>query len=213
MKYSVSSRAYLDRAHEALRNGASEHLFYAAFELRCGIEARMNEYLEGWAHVSKKKKNGWRIPEIARNLEETFRLGHKSVRWAVHEEDSGKLLVVFYYTPVGPRLQAAGKKLGNYLHSMKQFRPPEDSWWQTFRSELDAAATDLAKATRGTLLGPPLMKKGTSEVDMKLEIPSATEAEAIHKQIHGQRLRVRVDYLSSIPDELEPEAHVWSKAS
>jgi hypothetical protein len=42
----------------------------------------MSEYLEVWDHISNKKKNGWRIAELGRNVEEHFKSGNKLVRWA-----------------------------------------------------------------------------------------------------------------------------------
>jgi hypothetical protein len=84
MSYGISSRDYLQRAMTRIAEGSSEVLFYAAFELRCGIEARMQEYLHAWDHVSKKKRNGWRIAELGRNIERAFRARDTFVRWAVH---------------------------------------------------------------------------------------------------------------------------------
>jgi hypothetical protein len=75
MEYRTSSRDYLLRAQERLRDGTREALFYAAFELRCGIEARMRQYLEVCDHISKKKKEGWKIADLGRGTEEAFRLG------------------------------------------------------------------------------------------------------------------------------------------
>ena len=47
-QYKITSRDYLSRARICLDEGSNRFLFYAAFELRCGIEARMREYLEVW---------------------------------------------------------------------------------------------------------------------------------------------------------------------
>jgi hypothetical protein len=44
--YGISSRDYLARARGELVSGRPERLFYAAFELRAGIEQRLHEYLE-----------------------------------------------------------------------------------------------------------------------------------------------------------------------
>ncbi len=82
----------------------------------------MEEYLEVWDHISKKKKKGWRIANLGRNLEEAFKTGDKIIRWAVHNKDNGELIVCFYYTPVTSELKKAGEKLGNYLHYMKNYR-------------------------------------------------------------------------------------------
>ncbi|MGI2856448.1 hypothetical protein ACRTDR_20040 [Shewanella algae] len=62
MSYGVSSKDYLSRAKELIAEDRIESLFYAAFEIRCGIEARMNEYLEVQKHISNKKSEVGKYP-------------------------------------------------------------------------------------------------------------------------------------------------------
>lgn len=159
--YGIAARDYLKRAQSRLGESALESLFYAAFELRCGIEARMQEYLEVWDHIAKKKKQGWRIAELGQNIEKSFRVGDAVIRWAVHDGHSSELIACLYYTPVTKGLRKRGEKIGNYMHSMKRYRATDDNWWMTFREELLQAAAELRTATMGTLLGPPLKKKGS----------------------------------------------------
>lgn len=150
--------------------------FYAAFELRSGIEARMREYLEVWDHISKKKKKGWRIADMGRSLEQAFKTGDKVVRWAVHEKASDDLILCFYYTPVSSALKKAGKELGSLLHSMKVYRELKDPFWLKLQNRLEDIYSQLNTANKGGLLGPPLVKLGTSKVDMKLELPHSSDA-------------------------------------
>ena len=213
MGYRISSRDYLLRARERLRQGTKEALFYAALELRSGIEARMREYLRAWEHISKRKKSGWRIAELGKNVEETFRVGNKIVRWAIQDGDSGNMLVLFYYTPVTPTLQKHGERLGNYLHAMNRFRGQKDPWWRELREDLETIAAQLEVANRGTLLGPPLIKGRTGEVDMPFELPpGSSNPMTLLKTIQtsGQRMIVDVSYLDKLPLPPEPEAHVWN---
>jgi len=77
MSYGIASRDYLKRAQKCLNRGDCESLFYAAFEIRCGVEARMQEYLEVQKHIAKKKRQGWQVVKLARNIEDAFRLGDK----------------------------------------------------------------------------------------------------------------------------------------
>ena len=210
-KYSIASQDYLQRAFEQLDAGSSASLFYAAFELRSGIEARMHEYLEAWDHISKKKKKGWKVAQSHRNIEEAFRIGNNVVRWAVHDSVEGQLLVCMYHTPVTSRLKRDAEKLGNYVHSMKKFREPEDGWWIGFRTDLSEIAGRLQTATTGTLLGPPLIKTGTRNVYVRSEVPPHVDGGELLKLVgqQGQQLVVKVDYLAQFPKELEPEAIVW----
>src|SRR2546423_632457 len=117
MDYGIGSRDYLSRAKSRLAEGGKESLFYAAFELRCGIEARLQAYLHASEQISEKKKRGWRVADLARNLEKAFKLGDRIVRCAVHDKDS-MLLICFYFTPVTSQLKKAAEKLGNHLHCM-----------------------------------------------------------------------------------------------
>ena len=63
MGYGVHSESYLERARKRLDEGTLEGLFYAALELRCGVEARLHQYLEAYKRIALKKKRKWRIPE------------------------------------------------------------------------------------------------------------------------------------------------------
>src|SRR5215469_13961894 len=105
MSYDITSREYLQRAMARIAEGSQEALFYAAFELRCGIEARMREYLEVWEHISKQKKNGWQIAKLGQDIESAFKTGDKFVRFAVQEQTSERLAICFYHTPVTTRLR------------------------------------------------------------------------------------------------------------
>ena len=207
-EYRTSSRDYLVRAQERLRDGTKEALFYAAFELRCGIEARMRQYLEVWDHISRKKKEGWKIVDLGRGVEEAFRLGDRIARVEVHNE-SMIFTAIFYYTPVAPTLQKHGERLGNYLHSMKGFRESEDPWWNEFRQDLEVIVAQLDGANRGTLLGPPLVRHEGRKalIDMRLELPGGTDPRAAFS---SKFQKLRVTYLDRLPSILEPQAHIWN---
>ncbi len=207
--YDCSSRDYLERASALLNEPSHAQLFYAALELRCGIESRMQEYLEVWDHISKKKKKGWRIAEMGRNVEEAFRLGDKTVRWAIHDRVTHAPIACLYHTPVTAQLRKCGEELGNYLHVMKRHKEPKDPWWSRFSDLLKRTASLLQVANTGTLLGPPLRHSGTSRTDMNVEIPPGTDAQAILDLIVGRQLTVDVKYLSNLPRPLEEWAVVW----
>jgi hypothetical protein len=88
-------------------------------------------------------------------------------------EDGGtRMLAELYYTPVAESLKKAGEKLGNYLHAAKKYRLPDDPWWATFRQLLDEATAGLLRATRGTLLGLPLIStEGKSAMYVEEDLP------------------------------------------
>ena len=75
--------------------------------------------------------------------------------------------------------------------------------------------SQLAVANKGTLLGPPLLKPGTGEFDMKLELPPSADSDSLfNKVLHkGKEVQINVSYHSHFPGDLEKEAHVWEITS
>ena len=116
--YGVSAQAYLARAEARLASSRCEELFYAALELRAGIESRMQEYLQEQRHISKKKKKGWQIAKLGRNIEHAFRLGDKVAEITITESESKAPIAVLYYTPVKSTLKKKAERLGYYLHAI-----------------------------------------------------------------------------------------------
>ncbi len=212
IKYEISSRAYLSRARENLKLATSESYFYAALELRCGIEARMAEYLEAWDHISKSKKNGWRIADLARNIENEFKIGEKTIQVGIQDYNTRKLIVSFYYTPVSSKLKKIGEKLGNYLHALKDVRYPNSTYWVEFREELEEGADQLQIANTGTLLGPLLVNATTKITTMMTENPPGTNKESILEHISlKNKYLVNIQHLDKLPQPIEPEAQIWKK--
>ena len=198
--YQISSRDYLRRAWRRLDDGSYENLFYAAFELRCAIEARMQEYISAQDYVSKKKKKDWKIAKLGKNIEETFKLGEKIVEFAVYD-NGGNLATKLYYTPVTSRLRKMGEKLGDCVHAMKKYRKPTDNWWAKLQEHLEDTFTELEKANFGTLLGPPLLHPKTKAITMSVEvIDGETVTSAVHKiGKPGQIVVAKVRYLDDLP--------------
>jgi hypothetical protein len=125
------------------------------------IPRRLGSYIQ-------KKKSGWHIPTLGHNIEDAFRTGNRYVRVAVHDMESHNLIACFYHTPVTRQLRKQGEKLGDFVHAQR-YRSPEDQWWDKLRTHLTQTGEALRLANTGTLLGPPMMR-GTS-VEMNSELP------------------------------------------
>ena len=194
MSYGISSRDYLGRARQRLADGCNESLFYAAFEIRCGVEARMLEYLEVQKHVSKKKRQGWQVAKLARNIENVFRIGEKDTVLRIINKYTNELEFEARYTPVKSPLKKAVEKFGNYLHSAKKHHPDDSEFWNNFRKELDIAACQLEVATSGRLLGPLLMHPNKKNIDVKLELPTKKEQEIAKSFTIGKEAILQVSY-------------------
>lgn len=189
------------RARKQLNEGTPHTLFYAAFELRCGIEARMQQYLEAQEHISKKMKKGWKIAEFAKNIDKVFRTGDKIVEFAFLDKKTENVLDVLYYTPVNSKLRKMGEQLGNYLHAMKTYRQDDDSWWTKTRCLLEEVYAELQKANKGTILGVPLLNRQTQSIQMYVEPAEGQDSAFLLQRVgsRGDTKRVKVTYLDELP--------------
>ncbi len=200
MPYNISSRGYLRRARRLLDTEEREALFHAAFELRCGIQARLQEYLQAHKQIAKSKREGWKIPRLAKNLEQHFRLGDKVAELIVFDKDTGQKKMAWYYTPVTSSLKTKANGLGSLLHALEKRHDDDDPWWIETRQFLEGIFGDLEKANRGTLMGPPL-GKGTGKMTIVVELESQQEAQALRTEIPvGKNFILKVDYLDDVPE-------------
>lgn len=182
------------RAQDCLSQQKNEFLFYAAFEIRCGVEARMQEYLKVQAHISKKKRQGWQVAKLARNIENVFRLGEKEAILRVLDQESHTVKFEARYTPVKRSLREKAEKLGSYLHAGKKYHEHGDVFWLQLRSLLEEAVTELEHANSGRLLGPLLRHPNKKHVDMKLELPTEEDREAVKVLVEGDQSLLEVTY-------------------
>src|SRR3990172_5764293 len=112
--YGTSGRSYLLRAQRELATGEPDRLFYAAFELRAGIEARLQEYLECQEHVPDGRKRDWQTARLGASVSQAFGVD-KVARVKIRDQRAGVTRHTFFYTPVTAELQQLGKRLGDYL--------------------------------------------------------------------------------------------------
>ena len=208
MSYQISSRDYLCRAGAQLRLSNADALFYAAFELRAGVEARMSEYLEGQQHVSEKLKRGWQIAVLGKGIDDAFKLGDKLARFSYSEADGGDKLFVLYYTPVSKALQQNAQQLGVYLHHQKRFRPDNDKWWNNFRRKLERTSELLCRSCTGTMLGPPLMRS-TKEFQTFVEVVEGCPVDVSEHLRAGEKFVAGVSYPARFPTRFEANAYIW----
>ena len=204
--YSIDSVGYLRRARVRLDEGTREGLFYAAFELRCGTESRLQDYLDAREDIAKRKKHGWKIMGSAKELDRILRLGDTIFEACIFDEH-GERVLALYYTPVTARLrEAAGGRHHDLLHAMKRSFEDSDRWWSDTRSFLEQIYSDLAFANKGTLLAPMMRSRDGKSMHMPLRIsddsPIAEKARWLLQE--GTNIRVKVDYLKSLPDYAAP---------
>src|SRR6516162_10064828 len=90
---------------------------------------------------------------------------------------------------------------------MKRYRAPDDPWWETLRADLVETAAALRIANMGTLLGPPLVRYPSGQIELAMEVPFGRDVKPFIPL--GLSRRVHVSYPSSLPDPIEPEAVIW----
>jgi hypothetical protein len=200
MHYYADSRSYLQRARARLDEKNEEAIFYAAFELRCGIEARMQEYLGAQSHISKSKKSGWKIAKLGKTIERAFKLGDRIARIIITDSSTNETLQTLYYTPVTLSLRKSGQQLGDFLHAIQDHRKLDDLWWKSRRSFLESIYAELEKSNSGTLLGPPIVNpKGEIQLQVENGINGAGIANQQKLSYVGRKVVMKVDYIDTFP--------------
>ena len=171
-RYQAHSRAYLARAREHLAGFDAEgdvaSFFYAALELRLGIEARVSDYLHcALKNLNKdlKKLSDYTASRLLKRLAEINPDYEQPSVLRITSQQSGDTTVL-RYTPVTQHLAAAHGKLGELLHY--KFFLNNEHWLlkkplggtphrslADYRLFLAETVSGLEKATAGQLLGHP----------------------------------------------------------
>lgn len=160
MPYDASPDAFVRRIRDHLLSGGEASLLYAALELRCAVESRMQAYLEPLDHVPRSKKEDYSIPKLGKTTDGTFKLGEKMAVFTFYFDD-GTPDLVLRYIPVSRRLQSIAARLGNVLHFPGEQHLDDVNWWRRLRDELTEGLAWFKLAASGDLLGAPLMRRGT----------------------------------------------------
>lgn len=180
-QFQTHSRAFLSRAREHLArfemDGQVQNFFYAALELRFGIEARLNEYIApALKAIGKTPKD---VPEyvatsLLTKLARIDPTSEQSATLRFTSEQTGDSSVA-HYTPVSRRLAAIHGQLGELLH-YKFFVKNEHCLLRKplggnphrsipdFVVLLNEGVAELERATSGTLLGNPKFTALVEEV-------------------------------------------------
>jgi hypothetical protein len=168
----IHARAFLDRAKVHLAQFDQEqtpaNLFYAALELRFGIEARLNDYLSPVLKDLGKDQKYETEYAGTKLLKKLLRLDPNAdkatqLRFTIEATGSQTHLE---FTPVSSRLAALHGQLGDCLHF--KFFTANEHWYLkprvngisgktlwTVRDLLEETVNELTEATRGHLTAHP----------------------------------------------------------
>ena len=171
-KYGIPSHCFLERARKQLKlfdEDTPESLFYAALELRMGIEARLFEYIEASLRASKKPLERIKDYSAKKLLRKLSKIAPDATNPATLTMSTGAIGqgTVLEYVPVTRQLASYHGMLGEILH-FKFFRnnkywyrkkrlsqKPKKKSLLDYRDFLEEAATELEKVNRGALRTHP----------------------------------------------------------
>jgi hypothetical protein len=199
MAYSVASADYVDRMKALVDEDTPPSLIYAALELRCGVEARLREYIETIDHIPKAQKKEWAVAKLGRSIESAYRTGDKIMIFSIiFPEDGAQLRLM--YTPVSKRLQEIAKRLGDYLHAPRPNEIENPAWWQQLRDLLKEAYPLLMLACSGELIGLPLIHRPTNRLNVQVLLSGDDARSVLLPRItQGAEHTLRVEYIEPIP--------------
>jgi len=157
-------------------HGDAVSLMYAALELRCGIEARLQEFAAHVPGITKKQAREWEIKKLGRTLDAAFRAGDRILLLLV-QLHSGQV-AQFMYAPVTSRLQEIGKRCGDYLHVRPGLDEDDDRRWAQLSQMLHEGCGLLRMSCSSEILCPT-MPEGLhivlAEDDPRLEAVKALQ--------------------------------------
>jgi hypothetical protein len=156
VEFGFKASDYLKRAKNRLAENTAESHFYAAFELRCGIEARLKEYFDAQAETTKKKREGWQISKLAKQVETAFKSRERVIRLVVLDAETKELISEAFYTPVTKVLQKLREQLGEFLHAPDKQKYENQKWLEELKLKTALAYKELEFAVSGKLMAPPL---------------------------------------------------------
>jgi hypothetical protein len=210
--YGCDVYAYLVRARRQLDRNENEALFYSAFELRCGIEARLQQYLDARIDIAEHKKKGWKLAASEKELAKAFKRGF-GVAEVILSAPEVVGVAHLFHTPVRPSLVKAGEQLGDFLHAIKTDRAHSDQWWTHLRKRLEQTFQSLELASLGTSLAPPMKSPDGRSIHInafyhKTNFVSST-VEALARLPKGSRTTMNVRYHLSLPDHAHLYFNRW----
>ena len=194
MTYFTASTDYVDRMKALLDDGSEASLIYAALELRCGVEARLREYIETIDHIPKAQKKDWAVAKLGRSIETAYRTGDKVMTFTITFPADGAQLSL-RYVPVSKRLQDIANRLGDYLHVPKADISEDQVWWEHLRGLLTEGYSLLKLATSGELIGLPLIHRATNRLNVRVLLFKDDPRRVLMPRIgQGEHHIIRVEY-------------------
>lgn len=195
--YGVSAQSYLERAKICLLENRKAALFYAAWELRCCIEARQDLYLEAQEKYARSVPARHKIGAQGKALEGIF---SSTQIQALSFFDRDRHLIDVYHVPVTKELRKAAERISELLHA-QVWHAPDDQWWLESRRKVVKLYRLAWICCQGALLSPvfrePEQDKLLGRVVLAVE---NEEVGAFAEEMKNDVVTtVKVDYLTEPP--------------
>lgn len=169
--YPTRIEEFAGRARELLSSGTRAGLLYAALELRLGIEARTQAYIQANDQISNELKKDYHAGKLTKALKATHSDGKYVARVEMLVADDKPPICSYSFIPLSGRLQEVYNLLGGYLHYKEQGPSFTDPWWDSLKELLERGTVDLEICSKGELLGVPLWRQSTGELNIKIVVP------------------------------------------
>ncbi len=197
-EYPIYPHAYLNRARSLLMEGNAHSIFYAAFELRCFLECRQDQYLEAQREYARSVPNRWKIGAQGKALAGIFKSEKiQYVAWYADDE----LIFDAYHIPVSDELRDRVEKLGTLLHSQKTWRDPDDEWWNETRKNLVETYELAWLCGQGMLLSPLFLHEGKTVGKFEISCDDDMREKIIANMKIGSKGIMKVDYPEVLPED------------
>jgi hypothetical protein len=207
-EYYVGAASYLARAKARLEDGTKPSLFYAAYEIRCAVEALQNMYLDAQRKYAESVPKAWRIKEQGAELERIFTSDTiQKITWRIN----GSPDFTAYHVPVDTALREGVQGLNDLLHAQTQYRKFYNRWWVQSRKRVIGVYRAAWMCTRGNMLSPVLQsledgKRLMGEARLSLDGDDA-KAFAAFSTV-GVEMMIHVEYLKESPAQWTPDVDV-----
>lgn len=195
-RYGISADDYLARAKSRLQENNPEALFYSAFELRCFVEARQDDYLDAQKEYARSIPKAYKVGDQGKALDRIFDSQQiQSFRFVM----AGGEHFQGYHVPVTRKLRQEAGWLDNLRHAQLKFRGPDDPWWTVTRKRVLEIYRLVWICAQGNMPSPAFLSNGNSIGDLRL-YGDPEELQRLMAAIPvGSRGIMKVNYLKSPP--------------
>ncbi len=199
-EYKITPQAYLALCRGQMLEGTKQGLFYAAFELRCCVEARLAEYFEHYKLLAKGKFEPYLVSKNQKTVNRM--MAGDTIIQVTFDFDGGPSIKQFY-TPVPFKLQNFIKNGVDYLrHTQSHYRKLDDPWWDDTRSKLIDAYRASWITCRGEMPLPILWNTGSDQIHTA-QPPWETATRRTHPVIiyHTNENKAVLEQLAGMTDK------------